>query len=443
MKKSVAFHTLGCKVNRYETDAVAKTFSDAGFQIKSFDDAADVYVINTCTVTGEADRKSRQFLRQAKKRNPNALVVAMGCHVELSDASSYADILVGNKDKIKVVEMVERKLSNLHSNDYIKPSFQSIGLVHEFEEMGMVTSQEETRAYIKIEDGCNNFCSYCAIPLARGRVRSREEASIINEVEGLVKNGYQEIVLTGIHVCSYGADRNEESDALIELTAKLSKIDGLNRIRLGSLEPQSLTMKFIHKAAEIKKLCPHFHLSLQSGSETVLKRMNRHYTSNQYDQIVQDIRKSIPRATITTDVITGFPGETEEEHNQTMEFCRKINFLNMHIFKYSERKGTEAAKMASKVDAATSNRRSKELISLAQVMQEEHFKQSKGFEYEVLIEKIDEDCAYGYTENYMPAKIVIQQKEESNCKSTRPFSIGSIITIESVRYDRETIIADL
>jgi len=455
MEKSVAFHTLGCKVNRYETDAVAQTFIDAGYQIKPFDDTADVYVINTCTVTGEADRKSRQFLRQAKTRNPGALVVAMGCHVELSDASAYADILVGNKDKIKVVERVEKKRSewNTIKSDIINTtppdtadpeSFQPIDTVHEFEEMGDVTSQEETRAYIKIEDGCNNFCSYCAIPLARGRVRSREESAILKEVKGLAGNGFQEIVLTGIHVCSYGADRGLESDALIDLTEKLSKIEGLKRIRLGSLEPQSLTEKFIQKASKIDILCPHFHLSLQSGSDAVLKRMNRRYTTGQYEQIVDNLKTWIPSAAITTDVIVGFPGETEEEHRQTMDFCEKIDFLDIHVFKYSERKGTKAAGMSLKVDGKTAILRSKELISLAQKMKERHFARSIGSRFRVLIEKIDDNGATGYTENYISAKILpagIAPTGTSAGLKKFPESaiVGSIVEVEAVQYDQTSI----
>lgn len=440
MGKSVAFHTLGCKVNRYETDAVAQTFMNAGYQVKAFDDAADVYVINTCTVTGEADRKSRQFLRQAKHRNPEAVIVAMGCHVELGDASSYADVLVGNKDKIKVIELVEKRLAeNKGASKTFDGSFavHSIDSVSEYEEMGDVTSQEETRAYIKIEDGCNNFCSYCAIPLARGRVRSREEAAVIREAEGLVEKGFCEIVLTGIHVCSYGADRHQESDALIDLCEKLSHIEGLERIRLGSLEPRSLTDIFIMKAAGIGILCPHFHLSLQSGSDSVLRRMNRHYTTDEYARIVDTLRRWVPSATITTDVITGFPGETEEEHRQTLDFCRKIGFLDIHVFRFSERKGTKAASLTAKVDAQTAAARSRELLSLARESRENHMKQAVGSTFRVLVEKAWEQGASGYTENYLPTEVMLPP-------SDFPLSaelVGSILTVKAVRYDKESIVA--
>ena len=435
MEKSVAFHTLGCKVNRYETDAVAQTFMEAGYQVRPFTEVADVYVINTCTVTGEADRKSRQFLRQAKARNPKALVVAMGCHVELSDASSYADILIGNRDKIKVIEFVESVLTGKIRSIPTLDRSRTNGT--EFEEMGIVTSREETRAFIKIEDGCNNFCSYCAIPLARGRVRSRSESAIMQEAEGLVKNGFKEIVLTGIHVCSYGADRNLESDALIDLTEKLSAIEGLERIRLGSLEPQSITEKFIQKAVSIKPLCPHFHISLQSGSDTVLKRMNRKYDTSQYEKNVQELRSRIPSATFTTDVITGFPGETPEEHRQTLAFCEKIDFLDMHVFKFSERSGTKAVAMSPKVDHKTASVRSSEILILAQKMKEAHFARSIGSESRVLIEKVEEGTAYGYTENYMPVRILLPKNNRipKSCKE------GDILAVRMIDYDKETLFA--
>ncbi|MHB1485612.1 MAG: tRNA (N(6)-L-threonylcarbamoyladenosine(37)-C(2))-methylthiotransferase MtaB [Saccharofermentanales bacterium] len=438
MDRTAAFHTLGCKVNRYETDAIAQTFERAGFSIKDFNESADVYVINTCTVTAEADRKSRQMLRQAKKRNPDSLVIAMGCHVEQSDASEYADILIGNDEKMKAVEIVlkiieNRKKSHSKENPGIRNLVKTAD-AKKFEEMGIVTSQEETRAFMKIEDGCNNFCSYCIIPYVRGRVRSRDESAILQEAQELANKGFQEIVLTGIHICSYGAENGFEKDSLIGLTEKLAAIKKLRRIRFGSLEPQSITLDFILKASEIGSLCPHFHISLQSGSDSVLQRMNRHYSTNDFIKTVNMIREQIPDAMITTDIITGFPGESEEEHLQTLDFCKKADFLSMHVFKFSPRKGTKAALMTGHVDPQTINRRSKELIELAQQMKEEHFRNAAGKRFRVLVETIGPVFASGYTENYMPAKISIDDKA-----GTDDFMIGSIVDVTAVGYDNESI----
>ncbi len=450
MQITVAFHTLGCKVNRYETDAAEQAFRAAGYEVRAFDDVADVYVINTCTVTGEADRKSRQFLRQAKTRNPDAVVVAMGCHVELCDASAYADILIGTRDKLRAVELTERKMNERRDrqcSEEPEPVRDVALTADEFEEMGAVVSREETRAYIKVEDGCNRFCSYCAIPLARGRVRSRAEAAVLRETEGLAENGFQEIVLTGIHVCSYGLDRGQPSDALIDLCAKIAAADAarqtpdgadplrrIRRIRLGSLEPQSLTDVFISKAAAIPQLCPHFHVSLQSGSDSVLRRMNRLYTTQEYAAILQEIRRRIPRAKITTDIITGFPGETEEEHRQTVEFCRSMDFLDIHVFKFSERKGTRAASMEGKVDARIVAERSRELLALARGLKREHLQRAVGERFEVLVEKVGEGIAEGYTENYIPAKILLPSAENDALP-------GSIVTVRATGFDGECMIA--
>jgi threonylcarbamoyladenosine tRNA methylthiotransferase MtaB len=413
-QKSVAFHTLGCKVNKYETDAIARTFAESGFAIKSFREICDVYVINTCTVTSEADRKSGQFIRQAKSRNPDAIVVAMGCHIELSEVCEYADIIIGNRNKLDAVTLVKSKfqINDIQSDivtDKDHHKLSSIeGSLQVFEDMGSVTSREETRAYIKIEDGCNKFCSYCAIPLARGRVRSRSEKSILDEAAELAKNGFKEVVLTGIHVCSYASDRNEDSDVLIDLAAKISEISGIQRIRLGSLEPNSITPKFIAKMARISSICPHFHISLQSGCDAVLKNMNRHYTTSDYATVIENIRKSIPDATITTDVITGFPGESDSDHMQTMKFCRKMNFLDIHVFKYSKREGTKAAKMPDQVQSKISGERSKQLIELALEMRKMHFKKAVGTRRRILVESIRNDYAHGHTEDYIPAQVLIK-----------------------------------
>lgn len=477
MTKKIAFHTLGCKVNRYETDAVAKTFIDGGYNVVDFNEIAKVYIINTCTVTGEADRKSRQLLRQAKKRCPDSIVVAMGCHVELSDASSYADVIIGNSDKSRVFEIIENYLKDYNKNnnrnenysdndnyendekildeEKSKPDLadkdnkyknytkyktvtKDINNVKDFEELGIVTSLEDTRAYIKIEDGCNNFCSYCAIPLARGRVRSRGESAIIAEAIELAKNGFKEIVLTGIHVCSYGEDRNESSDALIDLTARISEIPGIERIRFGSLEPQSISNSFVEKASAIKSICPHFHLSLQSGSDSVLKRMNRRYNTKEYENVASMLRKNFKNCTITTDIITGFPGETQEEHIQTVDFCRKIGFSSIHVFKYSERKGTNASKMQNKVDPQTINVRSKELLELSLELKKQQYKSYLGETFNVLIEKINDGFASGYTENYLFTRIINIDEFSSKTDMT-----GGIVSAVVIDYEREYLVCKI
>ncbi len=453
MKKSVAFHTLGCKVNRYETDAVAQSFKDSGYIINEFSEFTDIYVINTCTVTGEADRKSRQMLRKVKKINPKAVVVAMGCHVESSNALSYADILIGNSDKSRAVELVENRLMDMESKTNVSTGekfiLKQIDLVSKFEEMGSVTSQEDTRAYIKIEDGCNNFCSYCIIPYVRGRVRSRSEDAIIKEAEILASKGFREIILTGIHVCSYGKERNTvpvsnvneiktNEIPLITLLTRLSRIEGLYRIRLGSLEPQSLTPSFIKKLSLIDKICPHFHISLQSGCDSVLERMNRRYTSEGYYETIEQIIRQIPNAMITTDIITGFPGETDNEHNQTLAFCRKINFMSIHVFKYSSRKGTAADSMDNKVNTNIIQQRSKEMFLLSQKMKENHLVATIGKEYNVLVETISNSEAFGYTENYIPSKILF--------KTTDIMSIpvvGEIFKVKTIDFDSEYIYTEI
>lgn len=467
-QKSAAFHTLGCKVNKYETDAIARTFAESGYTIKNFRDICDVYVINTCTVTSEADRKSGQFIRQAKKRNPDAIVVAMGCHIELSEVCEYADIIIGNKNKLDAVKLVNSKLQkkeiqslNNPGNNYTDNSNKTLSFknpdcsektnttaltddsynkyklssidssLQTFEDMGSVTSMEETRAYIKIEDGCNNFCSYCAIPLARGRVRSRSEKSILDEAGELAKKGFKEIVLTGIHVCSYASDRNEESDVLIDLAAKISEIKGIERIRLGSLEPNSITPKFIEKMARIPSICPHFHISLQSGCDAVLKNMNRHYTTLDYETVIDNIRKNISNATITTDIITGFPGETDADHMQTMEFCRKMNFLDIHVFKYSKREGTKAAKMPNQIQSKIAGDRSRQLIELALEMRKMHFENAVSTKRKILVESIRDGNAYGHTEDYMPTQVLLNVVSD--------IQIGEIYEFNVTGYNDENI----
>lgn len=431
---SVAFHTLGCKTNHYETDVIARQFSLHGYRQVSFRDAADAYIINTCTVTGEADRKSRQMLRRAKQLNPVAIVVAMGCHAELSDASGYADICIGTQGKSRAIELVKAALEqreaaapdNQKSDNYLQhienpESITSSAARHSYEvdpsyeELGLSEKQSETRAYLKIEDGCNSFCSYCAIPYARGRVRSRDEEQIIQEATILAKAGYKEIVLTGIHLCSYGADRGEPSHAVAMLAEKLAQITLLERIRFGSLEPLSVTPVFLDILEQNSKLCPHFHLSLQSGCDDTLRRMNRNYDTSQFREVVSDIRRRWPNAGITTDIITAFPGETDDEFDRSYDFCQDIGFSRMHIFRFSPRAGTRAAEMPGQVSSSVSVLRSQRLQELADKMAYDyHHKLAIGTE-DVLLEQLRPDgLMTGYTGSYAQVLVAGMGSEDTN-----------------------------
>ncbi len=364
--KSVALHNLGCKVNSYEMDVMQQRLQDCGYKIVPFDGAADIYIINTCTVTNIADRKSRQMIHRARRCNPDAVVVAVGCYVQTAAGEALedgtVDIAVGNNRKKDIVPIIEEYLKTRE-----QPRVEKIDInnTREYEEMQLTRTAEHTRAYIKIQDGCNQFCSYCIIPYARGRVRSRAEEDILQEVRGIVAAGYREIVLTGIHISSYGLDRG--GPELLQLIRKLHEIDGLKRIRLGSLEPRIVTEQFARQLSALPGLCPHFHLSLQSGSDAVLGRMNRHYTAGEYFQTTEILRNCFRDPAITTDVIVGFPGETEEEFRETEAFVRKVNFYEMHIFKYSRRQGTRAAMMEGQLTEAEKGRRS---AVLAQVEEE-------------------------------------------------------------------------
>ncbi len=427
-----AFHTLGCKTNHYETDAIARRFSDAGFERVGFDETADVYIINTCTVTGEADRKSRQMLRRAKRQAPDSVVVAMGCHSELTDASSYADVVIGTQGKSRALERVQTYIAArdnplAHPQDAPTPDTSLSSAVWEFEEFGSVDQQSECRAQIKIEDGCNSFCSYCAIPFARGRIRSREESAILAEATALAA-GYREVVLTGIHVCSYGMDRGEGSEAVMTLANKIATIDGIERIRLGSLEPLSITPAFIEQARKNPKLCPHFHLSLQSGSDSVLARMNRRYTTAQFREIALNLRQTFPGCSLTTDIIVAFPGETEQEFAQTYAFCAEIGFSRMHIFRYSPRQGTKAAVLPDQVDSAVSAARSQRLQELGDALAMQYYAENYGTEQRVLIETILPDgMAEGYSATYIPIRIEAAQN----------LKIGAVYTVTPTRIEPE------
>ena len=365
--KSVALHNLGCKVNSYEMDVMQQRLQDRGYKIVPFDAAADIYIINTCTVTNIADRKSRQMIHRARRCNPDAVVVAVGCYVQTAAGEALedgtVDIAVGNNRKKDIVSIIEEYLKTRE-----QPRVEKIDInnTREYEEMQLTRTAEHTRAYITIQDGCNQFCSYCIIPYARGRVRSRAEEDILQEVRGIVAAGYREIVLTGIHISSYGLDRG--GPELLQLIMKLHGIDGLKRIRLGSLEPRIVTEQFARQLSALPGLCPHFHLSLQSGSDAVLGRMNRHYTAGEYFQTTEILRNCFRDPAITTDVIVGFPGETEEEFRETEAFVRKVNFYEMHIFKYSRRQGTRAAMMEGQLTEAEKGRRSAVLAQAEEEM---------------------------------------------------------------------------
>lgn len=386
--KSVALHNLGCKVNGYEMDVMQQMLQERGYKIVPFDELADIYIINTCTVTNIADRKSRQMLHRAKKRNPEAVVVAVGCYVQTGEENirkdEAIDLAIGNNRKKDLLPILEEYLAKRQRT---AREYDVIDINHtdEYEEMQLTRTAEHTRAYIKIQDGCNQFCSYCIIPYARGRVRSRDEEDILKEVRGLVAAGYQEIVITGIHISSYGVDRGEPE--LLQLLQKLQEVEGLSRIRIGSLEPRIITEEFAGKMASLSKICPHFHLSMQSGCDSVLKRMNRHYDSREYFEKTQLLRKYYDNPAITTDVIVGFPGETEEEFRITEAFVRKVNFFEMHIFKYSKRQGTVAARMEGQITEAEKGRRSTILMEAEKEMSHAYRAGYIGYETEVLFEE--------------------------------------------------------
>ncbi len=418
--KSVAFLTLGCKVNSYETEAMQKLFLSAGFHIVDFAEHADVYVINTCTVTNIADRKSRQMLHKAKKMNENGVVVAVGCYVQAAkdvlEQDEAIDIVVGNNRKKDIISILNEYYEG---NNTVLDNVIDIGQEAEYETLSIESVAEKTRAYIKIQDGCNQFCSYCIIPYARGRVRSRLEAAIIKEVTDLVQKGYKEIVLTGIHLSSYGIDfenNNEKSSHLLQLVVNLSSINGLERIRFGSLEPRIITEEFVKTLANNKKVCPHFHLSLQSGCDETLVRMNRKYSAQEYYEKCILLRKYFDNPAITTDIIVGFPGETEEEFQITKNFLRKISFAQMHIFKYSVRKGTKAENMPNQIKEEVKTERSNVLFKLEADMRQEYQESFIGKTEKILIEENLElngqNYQFGHNERYL--KLAIKSDNDSN-----------------------------
>lgn len=433
--KSVAFCTLGCKVNQYETDAMEEMFAAAGYEIREFREKSDIYIINTCTVTNIADRKSRQMIHRAKKINPEGLVVAVGCYVQAAgeklQSDQDIDLIVGNNKKVQIVSLVENALKvREHSQsgndlEYERAAVMDINHTKDYEALHVSHVREHTRAYIKIQDGCNQFCSYCIIPYARGRVRSRREEDIISEVQTLVDGGYKEIVLTGIHISSYGLDfenedynRHSRDSHLIRLIEKLGQVPGLLRIRLGSLEPRIITEEFAGRLRNVAQICPHFHLSLQSGCDATLARMNRHYTAAQYDESVRILRKYFDAPAITTDVIVGFPQESEEEFEASAAFLEHIRFAKMHVFKYSRRQGTKAASMEGQIDETVKNQRSARLIQMDQKLQAEFIRQWQGKTAQVLLEereKIDgKNYLTGYTKEYIHVAVPEREGLEAN-----------------------------
>lgn len=412
--RTVAYHNLGCKVNSYEMDAMMQALREKGYQVVPFEEKADIYIVNTCTVTNIADRKSRQMLHKAKKTNPEGIVVAVGCYVQ-SDTQAVredeaVDLIIGNNRKKDLVTILENYLEGVEQESVI-----DINHTSEYEEMRLTSTAEHTRAYIKIQDGCNQFCTYCMIPYARGRVRSRRKSDVIEEIKGLAAAGYKEFVLTGIHISSYGIDFKEEQENLLTLVQAIDALDGVERLRLGSLEPRIVTREFAGSLSELKSICPHFHLSLQSGCETVLKRMNRHYTPEEYLDGVVFLREAFDHPAITTDVIVGFPGETQEEFEITRQFAESVHFYEMHIFKYSKRKGTKAAAMPDQISEDTKAKRSGAL-QLIEARDSRDFRAFYiGSSVEVLFEEKKEIKGkkywIGHTREYVKAALADSHKD--------------------------------
>lgn len=383
---------------------MAEQFIDNNYEIVNFEEFADVYIINTCTVTNMSDRKSRQIIRRAKQINPNSILVATGCYAQTAkeelEKITDIDLIVGNTEKKDIVKIVEEYRDN-KNRERVKMS--DINKQKEFVDFGSVTYTEKTRAVIKVQDGCNNFCSYCIIPYAKGRVRSRKLESVVKEITEIAAKGIKEVVITGIHVASYGIDFDNNT-RLIDLLEAIQKIDGIKIIRLGSLEPNIITEEFVNRLKKVTKMCDHFHLSLQSGCDETLKRMNRKYTAETFEKEVNLLRKTFPDVALTTDVIVGFPGETEEEFNETYKYLSKIRFTKLHVFKYSPRKGTVAAKMKNQIDSTVKEKRSHKLIELSNECEIEFLDRYVGKELKVLFEKQDGEYIKGHTTNYLVVK---------------------------------------
>lgn len=425
MEKTVAFCTLGCKVNQYETNAMIEQFIKKKYTIKEFNEEADIYIINTCTVTNMADRKSRQMLRRAKELNPNSIIVACGCYAQVAKEElakiPEIDLIYGTNEKNKIADLIEEKmteevLKTKKDGKEKETKVTDVMYQKKFLDFGVTDYTEKTRAVIKVQDGCDRFCSYCIIPYARGHVRSRKIQNVVEEIKNIAQKGIKEVVITGIHLASYGKDFKPHAQ-LIDLLEEINKIGGIERIRLGSLEPTLITVEFLDRLSKLEKICDHFHLSLQSGCDETLKRMNRRYTTKEFEEGVELIRKYYKNVALTTDIIVGFPGETDEEFNKTYEFLKKINFYQMHIFKYSPRKGTKAAVMPNQIDGNIKEQRSTKLIELSHNNEIKYNEKEVGKELEVLWEEKEGDYIKGHTKNYKVVKIPYKNIENTISKA--------------------------
>ena len=453
--KTVAFITLGCKVNQYETNAMTQQFIEKGYEVVEHTQKADIYIVNTCTVTNMSDRKSRQMLRRVKELNKEAIVVACGCYAQVAkeelEKIEEINLVLGNNEKKDIVEHVEKYIKNQISKKSeedkryieikntkvqqtteiqkkIETQIEDVMNQKEFVEFGDITFTEKTRAVIKIQDGCDRFCSYCIIPYARGRVRSRKPEHILSEIRKIAKEGIKEVVITGIHIASYGKDFKQEY-RLIDLLEEMNEIEGIERIRLGSIEPLLITEEFVSRLEKLSKICHQFHLSLQSGCDETLNRMNRRYTTEQFKEITKLLRKTFEDAILTTDIIVGFPGESEEEFEKTYEFLKEIKFYKMHVFKYSPRKGTKAAVMPNQIDGNKKEERSKKLIELSNENEKAYNEQYVGKEVEVLFEEEKNGMWQGHTKNY----ILAHYKTEENLEN-------KMIKLQCVEAEQEYLI---
>lgn len=431
----VAFSTLGCRVNHYESEAMAEKFIREGYEVTEFTEVADVYVINTCTVTNMGDKKSRQIISRARRLNPDAIIAVVGCYSQIApkevSAIEGVDVVLGTRNKGDVVYYVNKAKDEGKSQVHVQGVLQN----KVFEDLKIEDYQDKTRAFLKIQDGCNRFCTYCTIPYARGSVCSKDPNKVLSEVRELAKNGFKEVILSGIHTASYGLDL-EGNVNLISIIDEIEKIDGIERIRIGSIEPAFFTPEVIEKIKSFKKLCPHFHLSLQSGCDATLKRMNRRYTAKEYEDSVKLLRETLPDVSISTDVIVGFPGETEEEFNETYKFLKRIKLTKTHIFKYSPRKGTKAADMPNQIDGKVKDERSKKLIELNDINEKSFTEKFLGREMDVLMEqgvKGKEDVYEGYTKNYI--------KVEVHCMAAN--ITGRIVDVRLEKVEKDYAIAEM
>lgn len=420
----VAFYTLGCKVNQYETNGMIQEFLKKGYEIVKFNEKSDIYIINTCTVTNMSDKKSRQMIRRTKQLNPNSIVVAVGCYAQVSkdklEKIEDIDLILGINEKTEIVKHVEKYLQEKINTEIISDVMHQ----SEFVDFGTVNYTDKNRVVIKVQDGCNQFCTYCIIPYARGRIRSRSIENIKKEITELASKGVKEVVITGIHVASYGKDL-KTGIRLIDLLEEINKIDGIERIRLSSLEPTLITEEFVERLKKLEKICDHFHLSLQSGCDETLKRMNRHYKAEQFKKATNLLRKTYPNVALTTDVIVGFPGETEEEFAKTYEFLKDIKFYKMHVFKYSPRRGTKAESMPNQIDGNIKEERSNKLLELSNKNEISQNEKYIGKTLKVLVEEFDGKYYKGHTTNYILVKI------ESNNKKIE----NQIIDVKIIRTD--------